>query len=110
MSDSSTVPISGYVRIHKEKKKQHSKKNKRRHYLGNHVEHDLLSTVDATHAVGTLRVVAQRHVLAQREHRGSIEHVRDVGTSRVYLVVEDEPPLLGDTTLLEFHRAAGGVD
>ena len=73
--------------------------------LGNDVEMNGLALTDATHTVGALRIVTERHVLADGEHGTRTRRLLNVHAGRVHLVVEREAAVGSDAALLELHRA-----
>ena len=58
--------------------------------LGDEIQCDRLADSDATHTVCTLRVIAEGHVLADRDDRSRVGGLLNVHTCRVHLVVEGE--------------------
>eukprot|EP00760_Papus_ankaliazontas_P019143 PhM_4_TR17906/c0_g2_i1/m.64752 len=78
--------------------------------FGNDEHIDGLTARETTHAECTLGIVAERHILAQCQHRLCIWGVRDIHTRRVDLIVEGKATLKWDAALLEFDDTAGGTD
>ena len=66
---------------------------------------DALAGADASHAEGTLRVVAEGHVLGEGERREGRRRLWDVHADRVHLVVEGEALRERESGLLESHHS-----
>ena len=74
--------------------------------LGDDKEEDALPLADPAHPVRRLRVVAERHVLRERERGARRRRLRHVDPRRVHLVVEREAALGRQPAALEVHRRA----
>mmetsp|Transcript_13338 Transcript_13338/g.49550 ORF Transcript_13338/g.49550 Transcript_13338/m.49550 type:complete len:356 (+) Transcript_13338:2678-3745(+) len=79
-------------------------------HFGDDQDLDALALPDAAHPERPLHVVAEHHVLAEREERGRVDLVLDVHARGVDLIVEREAPLERDATLISRDDAARGAD
>ena len=64
-------------------------------------QQDRLPRPDAAHAIGALREVAERHVLAQREGATRVRRLLDVGAGGVDVIEEGEAVLGRDAAAVE---------
>jgi hypothetical protein len=81
-------------------------------HLGDDEQLHGLPNADAPHAEGALRVVAEGHVLAQRQGRLRVERLLDVHARGVHLVVEAEAavPLDADLLQRQHHQSVAHED
>jgi hypothetical protein len=78
-------------------------------HLGRHQQVDALALRDAAHAVGALCVVAEHHVLPERQRSDDAGRVLDVHARRVHLIDEGEAAVERDAGLIDAQHAARGA-